>query len=85
MRNRILFALIAAIMSSRPVLGAALIQAVPIGDPGNAAEANPLSRGEVGYSFRMGLTEVTNAQYVRFLNAVALLDPLLSLSSSNGE
>ena len=31
--------------------------------------------GTVAYEFRMGKTEVTNAQYMEFLNAVAASDP----------
>jgi len=61
---------------------------VTVGDPGNraATEAeapllyNPLARpvanpGAVGYEFRMMRNEVTNAQWVEFLNAYAPFSP----------
>lgn len=51
---------------------AVTIATVPIGNPGNAADSTGF--GDVGYSFRMGRTEVTNSQYVEFLNAVAMRD-----------
>ncbi len=44
-----------------------------IGDVGNAGD-NGGSLGSVDYEFRISKTEVTNAQYVEFLNAVAATD-----------
>lgn len=50
------------------------IPTVPIGNPGNAAD--PLTGlGSVAYSYSIGVTEVTNAQYTAFLNAKASTDP----------
>jgi alpha-tubulin suppressor-like RCC1 family protein/formylglycine-generating enzyme required for sulfatase activity len=57
---------------------AVTIYTVPIGNPGNPADTRfgpPGPHGAVSYSFRMGTTEVTNAQYAVFLNAVAAADP----------
>src|SRR4051794_21072760 len=55
---------------------AATITTVPIGNPANPADARyPNVAGSVARSFNMGKTEVTNAQYVEFLNAVAAADP----------
>src|SRR3954453_6765439 len=60
------------------------IETVPIGNPGNAGESQPSqpSQGHAGGIFgrvttdyRIATTEVTNAQYVAFLNAVAASDP----------
>jgi sulfatase modifying factor 1 len=57
------------------------IEVVTIGNPGNAADtryrdsAHPTGVGSVSYSFRMGKTEISNSQYVEFLNAVAVSDP----------
>lgn len=49
------------------------IPTVPIGNPGNAAD--PMTGyGSVAYSYNIGTTEVTNAQYAAFLNAVAATD-----------
>lgn len=58
-----------------------VIQTVPIGNLGNAND--PMSDvgegtrpfGGVAYAYGMGTTEVTNAQYAAFLNAVARSDP----------
>lgn len=53
------------------------IPTLPVGNPGNAAD--PLTgnlRGSVSYDYRIGTTEVTNAQYAAFLNAKASSDPL---------
>jgi formylglycine-generating enzyme required for sulfatase activity len=59
---------------------AVTIDMVPIGNPGNPADTryidsdHPSGIGTVGYSFFIGRTEVTNAQYTEFLNAVAATD-----------
>lgn len=54
------------------------IPTVPVGNPGNAPDQDygfgPL--GAVSYAYRIGTSEVTNAQYVDFLNAKAASDPL---------
>jgi formylglycine-generating enzyme required for sulfatase activity len=55
----------------------------PIGNPGNPCDPQPTSPygiaggcfGSVGYSYSIGTYEVTTAQYVEFLNAVARSDP----------
>src|SRR6476660_2688607 len=48
------------------------ISTVPIGNPGNPADTRytPTGIGSVAYNFRLATTEVTNAQYVEFLNNV---------------
>jgi formylglycine-generating enzyme required for sulfatase activity len=57
------------------------IEFVTIGNPGNPADArfidplHPNGVGAVADPFRIGKTEVTNAEYVAFLNAVAASDP----------
>src|SRR5207253_2820362 len=69
----------------------ATIPAVFIGNPGNPSDTRyidsntpPNGFGSVAYSFNIGKTEVTHAQYVAFLNAVAKSDPygLYSTTSS---
>ncbi len=50
------------------------IPTVPIGSPGNAADAST-GFGSVAYTYNIGTTEVTNEQYTAFLNAVAATDP----------
>jgi formylglycine-generating enzyme len=49
---------------------AAVIETVSVGNPGNAAQAF-VGFGSVGYEYRIGKYEVTNDQYVEFLNAKA--------------
>lgn len=50
---------------------AAAINTVPVGNPGNAGDAPSNGTfGAVGYSYRIGRTEVTNAQYAEFINSV---------------
>ncbi len=62
------------------------IPTVPIGNPGNAADPNdgdPTEAfGSVAYTYNIGTTEVTNAQYAAFLNAKARSDPFNLYSPS---
>jgi formylglycine-generating enzyme required for sulfatase activity len=57
------------------------IQTVSVGHAGNAADMryvepfHPSGVGAVSYDYNIGRTEVTNAQYTAFLNAVAASDP----------
>jgi formylglycine-generating enzyme len=46
-----------------------------VGNAGNAGDPNAFGRGGVACDFRIGRFEVTNAQYVTFLNTVAASDP----------
>jgi sulfatase modifying factor 1 len=65
-------------------VAAITIDTVPIGNVGNAAESQPGQPslghagglfGSVATNYRIATTEVTNAQYTAFLNAVAASDP----------
>ncbi|MDR1280340.1 MAG: SUMF1/EgtB/PvdO family nonheme iron enzyme [Opitutaceae bacterium] len=58
-------------MTAATTFGAISIETVTVGYAGNAANG---SYGAVGYEYQIGKTEVTNAQYVAFLNAVAATD-----------
>src|SRR4051812_7260447 len=57
------------------------IDTVPIGNPGNQADTRYYNgydanrNGAVSQYYDIGRTEVTNSQYVAFLNAVAASDP----------
>ena len=56
---------------------------VTVGDPGNPADATGF--GAVPYVFQIAKHEVSNEQYVEFLNAVAKSDPHGLWSDSMGE
>jgi formylglycine-generating enzyme required for sulfatase activity len=65
-----------ALLAVPSIAAGVTIETVPIGHPGNPGDPHLFGEyGSVGYEFRMGKTEVTNAQYVEFLNAVAVDDP----------
>jgi formylglycine-generating enzyme required for sulfatase activity len=51
---------------------AAVIQTVLVSNPGNVADVRyvPAGVGAVAYNYRIATTEVSNAQYVEFLNGV---------------
>ena len=59
------------------VQGKVTIEMVAIGNAGNAPDMDfgPGPFGAVSYEYKIGKYEVTNAQYVQFLNAVAAADP----------
>lgn len=60
-------------LSATFAAAAVTIPTVPIANPGNALD--PMSgQGSVAYIYAIGATEVTNAQYTAFLNAVAATD-----------
>ena len=60
------------------VVAAMAMEWVIVGDPGNACENQPSGPGDcfgsVDEPYRIGKFEVTNSQYVEFLNAVAATD-----------
>ena len=65
--------------------GPITIDTVPVGDAGNANDpATGNLYGGVSYDYRIGTTEVTNAQYVAFLNEKAKSDPLGLYNTSMG-
>jgi formylglycine-generating enzyme len=61
---------------------------ITVGDPGNysgpeiGTASGPVVYGAVNYTYQIGKYEVTNAQYVAFLNAKAASDPLSLYSAS---
>ena len=73
-KSFISLAAIAAVtgLAATSALAQITIPTVPIGNPGNAADST--GYGAVAYSYNIGATEVTNAQYAAFLNAVAATD-----------
>jgi len=66
-------AALAAVALSAAPAAALQIDWVTVGDPGNAADDTGF--GAVATAYRISETEVTNAQYAEFLNAVAAEDP----------
>jgi sulfatase modifying factor 1 len=82
-----LFGLI-SLLATSPVT-AVTIATVPVGSPGNAPDP-ATGNGAVSYNYRIGTYDVTNAQYVEFLNAKAsATDPFglwnPNMDPSNGE
>mgnify|MGYP001125509654 CR=1 FL=1 len=77
--NRVFF-FAAAVLAATSAY-AITIDTVPVGNPGNAGEQSRLQYGDttyyggVAYDYNIGTYEVTNGQYVEFLNAVAASDP----------
>jgi len=61
---------------------AVTIPTVPVGNPGNANNSN--GYGGVAKNYRIGTTEVTNAQYAAFLNLKAASDPLTLYNANMG-
>ena len=57
---------------------------VTVGDPGNAADTDPVGYGAVADSFRIMRYEFTNQQYADFLNAVAATDTYSLYNPSMG-
>jgi len=81
---RVLLALAAAVFAPLSVQ-AVTIDTVLIGNPNNPFDVQPQGIfGTVSTTYRIGLTEVTNAQYVEFLNAVAASDPYHLYNTSMG-
>lgn len=69
--------LVAVGMSLLPACGAVgsvSIEWSTVGNAGNAADP-ATGLGAVGYAYRIGTYEVTNAEYAAFLNAAAASDP----------
>lgn len=64
-------------VSASTATASVTIPTVTIGYPGNLPEVSTSGQlfGSVPYTYRMGATEVTNAQYAAFLNAKAASDP----------
>lgn len=63
---------LATLLFVLPAHAEVTIDWVTVGDPGNAADVT--GYGAVGYVYKIGKYEVTNAQYADFLTAVAATD-----------
>jgi formylglycine-generating enzyme required for sulfatase activity len=75
------FGVSAAVQQARAVT----IDTVAVMNPGNAGDVQSQGVfGVVAYPYRLGKTEVTNAQYADFLNAVAAADPYSLYSTDMG-
>jgi len=79
---------LADVLSMAP--GLTSVEFVPVGNPGNTADAELMNDGTIGYGsvpypFRIGKYEVTAAQYTEFLNAVAATDAYGLYNSSMAE
>jgi formylglycine-generating enzyme required for sulfatase activity len=72
-------AAIVVLMTLATQARAVTIDTVGVGNPGNPSDTDHGTgrlRGAVAYDYRIGTYEVTNSQYVEFLNAKAASDPL---------
>lgn len=78
MKYALAFAIVFAIFFP-PVATAITIDTVPVGNPGNAPRVEVGATGGifggVSTNYRIATTEVTNSQYVTFLNTIAASDP----------
>lgn len=73
-------AMLVAVLASRPARAEVTFDWATVGNPGNAADTlvmtkgpsadNTSGYGAVGYTFRISKHDVTNSQYVEFLNKV---------------
>ncbi len=78
----LLFVLLSSAFANADII---TIPTVPVGNVGNSNDpATDNLYGGVSYAYNIGTTEVTNAQYVAFLNAVARSDPYELYSSKMG-
>ena len=74
-----------ATLARAEAASAVTIPTVPVGDAGNATDPLTGNRhGSVSYDYRIGTTEVTNAQYAEFFNAKAASDPLALYNTNMG-
>jgi len=74
----------AAVFTAPPAPAQVSTDWAEVGNPGNAPDPTT-GFGSVGYKYQIGGTEVTNAQYAEFLNAVAPSDPNALYSPLMGE
>jgi len=59
------------------------IATVHVGNPDNAPDTTTFQYGTVGYEYRIGATEVTNSQYIGFLNSKASVGDALGFYNTN--
>ncbi|MCC7476468.1 MAG: SUMF1/EgtB/PvdO family nonheme iron enzyme [Pirellulales bacterium] len=83
---RILQGLSVAVFALLPLASRAVtIDLVTIGNPSNSSDITPQGLfGRVTTTYQIGKTEISNAQYVEFLNAKAATDSLGLYNSSMG-
>jgi formylglycine-generating enzyme len=81
-----------ALLFSSLTASAVTIGTVPVGNAGNASDPDDgndasgvQNLGAVAYAYRIGTTEVTNAQYAAFLNAKAASDPFSLYNTLMGD
>ncbi len=65
---------VASLFAASAIASPVTIDWSTVGNAGNAADPTT-GFGSVGYDYRIGAFEVTNAQYAAFLNAAAASDP----------
>ncbi|MEO2045327.1 MAG: SUMF1/EgtB/PvdO family nonheme iron enzyme, partial [Pirellulales bacterium] len=86
MKTSIRLTLLSLAICYMSIAQAVTIDTIPVGNAGNAGEVQSQGTfGGVYYNYRIGKTEVKNAQYTEFLNAVADSDPYGLYNSAMGE
>jgi autotransporter-associated beta strand protein len=78
--HRLAAAMLVAVLAGRPVAAQVTFDWASVGNPGNAPDTLVMTKGavpdsttgygSVGYTYQISKYDVTNAQYVQFLNAV---------------
>ena len=78
--QRLAAAMLVAVLAGRPVAAQVTFDWASVGNPGNAPDTLVMTKGSVpdsttgygsvGYTYQISKYDVTNAQYVQFLNAV---------------
>jgi len=74
MKNSLILTCLVLIFGGTTTTYAVMIDFADIGNAGNAPDTHGAGYGAVSYNYAISKTEVTNAQYVEFLNSIAATD-----------
>ena len=73
LKRKIIAVALCVVGAAAPHVRAISVTLSTVGNPGNSADTTGI--GSVGYTFDIGTDDVTQGQYVAFLNAVAASEP----------
>ena len=82
-KARAVSALAAMLLLAGAAMADVVIETVPVGNAGNADDTEGDGYGSVSYTYNIGKTEVSNAQYAELLNAVATVGDPHGLYNAN--